>query len=91
MTTAETLLAGPRGRRMLLAYARDAERTLHSEFRSDSFEHAVFLASYHLESGREGARVLFEPVPRHLYPVGGGFPRLAKNWVQSWPFLFRLR
>ncbi|MDI9977495.1 hypothetical protein [Rhodococcus sp. IEGM 1307] len=61
MTTAESLLAGPRGRRMLLAYARDAERTLHSEFRSDSFDHAVFLASYHLESGREGARVLFGP------------------------------
>lgn len=61
MTTAETLLAGPRGRRMLLAYARDAERTVHSEFRSDLFDHAVFLASYHLESGREGARVLFGP------------------------------
>lgn len=34
---------------------------------------------------------VFEPVPHHLYPVGGRFPRLAKNWVQSWPFLFRLR
>ncbi|MEN0135542.1 MAG: hypothetical protein AAGC80_10360 [Rhodococcus sp. (in: high G+C Gram-positive bacteria)] len=61
MTTAETLLAGPRGRRMLLAYARGAERTLQPEFDSDSFDYAVSLASYHLESGREGARVLFGP------------------------------
>ncbi|WP_257015895.1 hypothetical protein [Rhodococcus sp. ACS1] len=61
MTTAETLLAGPRGHRMLLAYARDAERTLQPEFRSDLFDHAVSLAAYHLESGREGARVLHGP------------------------------
>jgi hypothetical protein len=61
MTAAEALLAGPRGRRMLLAYARDAERILQPEFRNDSFDYAVSLASYHLESGREGARVLFGP------------------------------
>ncbi|MFE7417910.1 hypothetical protein [Rhodococcus sp. NPDC057529] len=61
MTTAEVLLAGPRGRRMLLAYARDAEQTLQPESCSDSFDYAVSLASYHLESGQEGARVLFGP------------------------------
>ncbi len=46
---------------MVLAYARDAERTLQPEFRSDLFDHAVSLAAYHLESGREGARVLYGP------------------------------
>ncbi|QBJ98826.1 hypothetical protein ERC79_19120 [Rhodococcus sp. ABRD24] len=46
---------------MLLAYARDAERTLQTEFCSASFDHAVSLASYHLESGREGAPVLYGP------------------------------
>ncbi|CRK50964.1 conserved hypothetical protein [Rhodococcus sp. RD6.2] len=55
------LLAGPRGRRLLLACARDAERALQPEFSGDSFDHAVFLASYHLESGREGAGVMFGP------------------------------
>ncbi|MFC7446504.1 hypothetical protein [Rhodococcus daqingensis] len=46
---------------MLLAYAREAERALQPEFHTDSFNQAVFLASYHLESGREGARVLYGP------------------------------
>lgn len=61
MTTADALLTGPRGRRLLLAYAMNAERTRQPEFRKDSFYHAVFLASYHLESGREGAPVMYGP------------------------------
>lgn len=67
MTTADALLTGPRGRRLLLAYAMNAERTRQPEFRKDSFYHAVFLASYHLESGREGAPVMYGPALKRLY------------------------
>lgn len=46
---------------MLLAFAMTAERQQHPESDRDSLNRAVFLASYRLESGREGAPVLFGP------------------------------
>lgn len=55
LSTAEVLLAGPRGRRMLLKFALEAERVRGLEQDSDSLRYAVVLASHHLESGREDA------------------------------------
>lgn len=59
-STADTLLSGPRGRRMLLDYVMDAERIRRPEPHDDSFGSAVFLASYHLDPDRDSS-VLFGP------------------------------
>lgn len=60
MSTADALLAGPRGRRMLLDYVMDAERIRRPETHDDSFRSAIFLASYHLDPDRDSS-VLFGP------------------------------
>lgn len=49
-STADALLAGPRGRRMLLAYVMGAEQIRRPEPHDDSLRSAIFLASHHLES-----------------------------------------
>ncbi|MCZ4528347.1 hypothetical protein O4214_30635, partial [Rhodococcus erythropolis] len=54
-STADTLLSGPRGRRMLLDYVMDAERIRRPEPHDDSFRSAVFLASYHLDPDRDSS------------------------------------
>lgn len=60
MSVVETLLAGPRGRRLLLEYADAAERL--SEVQSDnSFHRAVFLAAYRLDVDRGSGVVMFGP------------------------------
>lgn len=60
MSVVETLLAGPRARRLLLEYADAAERL--SEVQSDnSFHRAVFLASYRLDVDRGAGVVMFGP------------------------------
>lgn len=63
-STADTLLSGPRGRRMLLDYVMDAERIRRPEPHDDSFRSAVFLASHHLDPERDSSvtysRVAYE-------------------------------
>ena len=59
MLTAESLLSGPRGRRMLLAYAIDAERTLRPEPGDGMFRISAHRAAYHLDVGQGTTRVLF--------------------------------
>lgn len=61
MTTADALTVGPRGRRMLLAYAMEVARTQPSDSSGDSLGSSVFLASYHLECARGSAPGLFGP------------------------------
>lgn len=61
MLTAESLLSGPRGRRMLLAYAIDAERTLQPEPGDEIFRITAHRAAYHLDVGQGTTRVLFGP------------------------------
>ena len=46
------LLAGPRGRRLLLEYAFTSEGFYEPEYREDSLRAGVFLASYHLDPGK---------------------------------------
>ncbi|MBM7415561.1 MULTISPECIES: hypothetical protein [Nocardiaceae] len=60
MSAVEALLAGPRGRRLLLEYALLAEQHsgAHSE---DSLHTAVFLASYHLDVDLGSGVVMFGP------------------------------
>ncbi len=60
MSAVEALLAGPRGRRLLLEYALTADRL--SEMQSeDSFHTAVFLAAYRLDVDQGSGVVMFCP------------------------------
>ncbi|WP_053062031.1 hypothetical protein [Rhodococcus sp. ARP2] len=61
MLTADILLSGPRGRRMLLAYAIDAERALRPEPGDGMFRISAHRAAYHLDVGQGTSRVLFGP------------------------------
>lgn len=61
MLTADILLSGPRGRRMLLAYAIDAERALRPEPGDDMFRINAHRAAYHLDIGQGTSQVLFGP------------------------------
>lgn len=54
-STADALLSGPRGRRMLLDYVMDAERIRRPEPHDDSFRSAVFLASHRLDPDRDSS------------------------------------
>ncbi|HEY9311911.1 hypothetical protein [Williamsia sp.] len=54
-TTAAALLAGPRGRRMLLAYVMDAEQIRRPEPHDDSFRSAIVRASHHLDPERDSS------------------------------------
>ena len=49
---ADLLMRGPRGRRLLLEYAIASDRLHDPEYREDSFNAGVFLASYHLDPGK---------------------------------------
>ena len=60
-STADALLAGPRGRRMLLDYVMDAEEIRRPEPHDDSFRSTIFLASYHLDPERD-SRVTYSSV-----------------------------
>lgn len=79
-TLTEALLAGPRGRRLLLEYARIADERARVEHAQDSFCSGVFYAAHHLdaESGGVGyglgadqpfPSVLPEQVARRLADV----------------------
>ncbi|MFZ2529203.1 MAG: hypothetical protein WAX14_16360 [Rhodococcus sp. (in: high G+C Gram-positive bacteria)] len=59
MIAADVLSTGPRGRRMLLAYALEAERAARPEYDENSFGSAVFRASYQLDPGRGRTRVVY--------------------------------
>ena len=58
---ADALLQGRRGQRMLLEFALASERLSGREGREDSLSAAVFLASYHLDTGKGSSAVLFGP------------------------------
>ncbi|WP_068149735.1 hypothetical protein [Rhodococcoides corynebacterioides] len=60
MSVVETLLAGPRGRRLLLEYALTADR-LSGMQSQNSFHTAVFLAAYRLDVDRGSGVVMFGP------------------------------
>lgn len=57
MIEASTLLTGPRGRRMLLAFALESERASASDYEQWQFHRAVADASYELDPGRGTSRV----------------------------------
>ncbi|MEV0360356.1 hypothetical protein AB0H71_30300 [Nocardia sp. NPDC050697] len=61
MDTADILLAGPRGRRLLLAFALEGDRLHEAADPDDTLFSAVMLASYHLDPGRGRSVVLFGP------------------------------
>lgn len=56
MITADQLLAGPRGRRMLLSYALASERANNPEYTEESLWHVVMHAAYDLDPGRGVSR-----------------------------------
>lgn len=60
MSAVEALLAGPRGRRLLLEYALLAEQACGDDA-EHSFHSAVFLAAYRLDVARGTGRVMFGP------------------------------
>ncbi|MFC7962977.1 hypothetical protein [Rhodococcoides kroppenstedtii] len=60
MSVVETLLAGPRGRRLLLEYALTADRLSNMQSQN-SFHMAVFLATYHLDVDHGSGVVMFGP------------------------------
>ncbi|MFW0873087.1 hypothetical protein [Rhodococcoides corynebacterioides] len=60
MSVVETLLAGPRGRRLLLEYALTADR-LSNRQSQNSFHMAVFLVAYHLDVDHGSGVVMFGP------------------------------
>lgn len=64
MSTVDGLVAGPRGRRLLLEFVLEAENACGVELGSDSLHFAVVLAARHLTSGRDDGRV--------VYGAGGG-------------------
>lgn len=68
ITLTDMLLQGPRGRRLLLEYARAAERLHDPEYSESSFGSAVFYAAHHLEPEKGTSYAIFgwaagEPEP----------------------------
>ncbi len=61
VTLTEALLAGPRGRRLLLEYARIADERARLEHTQDSFCSGVFYAAHQLDAGSETTRVIYGP------------------------------
>lgn len=64
----EVLLAGPRGRRLLLEYAQIADDRARDEHTQDSFSSGVFYATYRIDVARGTAGVLYgsgadQPLP----------------------------
>ena len=62
-STADALLAGPRGRRLLLEFAREADRAAQQNYDRSSFHSAVFYAAHDLN-----------PNPGVLYGPGADEP-----------------
>lgn len=93
MSAVDVMMAGPRGRRMLLAYALEAEQLVNPEYHDESsFRSAVFLASYHLDPepgvlfgpGADEARSTVIPpdeVARRLSEVP--FPEVTASALRS--------
>lgn len=65
----EALLEGSRGRRLLLEYAVASDHLDAPEHRDDSFSSGVFLASYHLDSGKGTSVRLFGNVDARIAVV----------------------
>ncbi len=66
----EALLAGPRGRRLLLESAQIADDRARDEHTPDSFLSGVFYAAYRIDVARGTAGVLYGPgADRHLPSV----------------------
>lgn len=66
----ERLLAGPRGRRLLLEFALSSELEHHPSGNEPPLNQALRLASYHLDPGRGTSRVMFGPgVDATSYPA----------------------
>lgn len=68
----DVLMRGPRGRRLLLEYALASDRLHDPEYREDSFNAGVFLASYHLDPGKGTSVQLFGNVgaePQEITPT----------------------
>ncbi|ATQ30231.1 hypothetical protein CS378_16735 [Rhodococcus ruber] len=59
----EALLAGPRGRRLLLEYAQLADDRAREGHTHDSFSSSVFYATYRIDVARGSAGVLYGPAP----------------------------
>jgi len=57
----EVLLAGPRGRRLLLEYAQLADNRARDGHMQDSFSSGVFYAAYRIDVARGTAGVLYGP------------------------------
>ena len=57
----EALLAGPRGRRLLLEYAQIADEHARDEHTQDSFSSGVFYAACQLDVGSGTSRVIYGP------------------------------
>ncbi len=57
----EVLLAGPRGRRLLLEYAQLADDRARDEHTQDSFSSGVFYATYRIDVAHGTAGVLYGP------------------------------
>ncbi|MCO5224428.1 MAG: hypothetical protein M9953_03725 [Thermomicrobiales bacterium] len=58
MITADQLMSGPRGRRMLLAFALASDHAGSPEYTEESLWHAVMHAAYDLDPGRGVSRVI---------------------------------
>jgi len=57
----EALLAGPRGRRLLLEYAHIADNRTRDGHTQDSVSSGVFYATYRIDVARGTAGVLYGP------------------------------
>ncbi|SUA44861.1 Uncharacterised protein [Nocardia africana] len=67
-TLTEALLAGPRGRRLLLEYARIADEGAR-EHAQDSFCSGVFYAAHHLDAGSGTTCVIYGPDADQPFPT----------------------
>ncbi|MDV6297405.1 hypothetical protein [Rhodococcus aetherivorans] len=61
----EALLAGPRGRRLLLEYAQIADNRARDGHTHDSFSSGVFYATYRIDMARAGAAHAVMPTTTH--------------------------
>ncbi|WRS30973.1 hypothetical protein U6G28_04625 [Actinomycetaceae bacterium MB13-C1-2] len=95
---ADSLLAGPRGRRLLLEYATESERLSGRAMRADSFIRAASSASYEMDPGKGTSVVMLtarvtganpEPDPEIVTPEEVA-ERLARvELAEPTPQLFR--
>ncbi|MFV0634465.1 hypothetical protein [Demequina sp.] len=76
-STADALVAGPRGRRLLLEFALECERASGIEYSDDAFSAAVFDASYHLDPGAGTSRVRAFYLGEAAVPASGVSPEVG--------------